>query len=179
MAELFLFSCTHCQKQIEISVRQAGNSQNCPFCESVNSLPGMREIRQLPASSRESDSAKSAANRSFSEARSWLFSGGLLVAVIAGLFGFALASYANSIAIESTVDEKIAYGNSRIGTLPPGQLWDAWDQMTESGLPDWQETRENRYNKQSGHLMNFAYGLYAFAGIGLFSMIISFFLRRR
>lgn len=177
MADLYLFSCSKCQQDIEISVRQAGTSQDCPFCEHAVNFPGMREIQQLPLSKNKNSAGN--ANSSHSETRSWLFSGGLLVAVLAGVLGFALASYAKSIAIESTVTEKIAYGNSQIGSLPPGHLWDAWEGMTKEGLPDWQETRENRYNKQSGHLKNIAYGLYGVSGLGLISILASFFFRPR
>ena len=178
MADLYLFSCTECQKDLEISVKQAGTTQNCPFCEHVINIPGMREIRQLPLSQNE-EGADKRGTSSLNETKSWLFSGGLLVAVISGVLGFALASYAHSIAIESTVKEKIEYGSSQIGSLPPGHLWDAWDGMTKNGLPDWKETRENRYNKQSGHLKNFAYGLYGLSGLGVVSILISFFFRRQ
>ena len=60
--------------------------------------------------------------------------------------------------------------------MTPGHLWEAWDLMETKGLPDWQESQDVRYNKQAGHLKSIAFGLMSFAGVGLLSLIASFFV---
>lgn len=172
MAQEFLFSCTSCEKDFPVTVKLAGMAYRCPLCDATNDLPGLRQLKQLPVHENAA-----IATTSRNEAQSWLFSGGLLVAVIAGVCASALLWYANQLFSESLLDERIAFGRTQINTLTPGHLWDAWDGMTEDGLPDWQETFENRYNKQSGHLRNIAYGLFGLAGLGLLAMLGSFFFR--
>ena len=147
----------------------------CPFCEQNNQLPGMRQLRQLPLADRLAVSAKGNGN----DLRRFLFSAGLLVAVLAALLGFALSYYADSLATELMVEEKIDYGNKFIDTLSPGHLWESWDQMATEGLPDWQESRDVRYNKQAGHLKSIAYGLLGLSGLGLLSLIGSFLVPER
>ncbi len=176
MPPQYLYGCNQCQKSFEISEKLAGTTQNCPFCGHPTSLPGMRDIRKLPtANTAAGDTATGRKTRSFSETSSWLFSGGLLVAVTAGLLGIALLIYAQSLSTESRLAEKIAFGNQQIEPLPAGLLWDAWDKMTIDGLPDWKETEDNRYNKQSVYLSYVAYGLFGVALIGAGSVASSLF----
>ena len=151
-------------------------ASNCPFCGEANELPGMREIRQLPA---VGDSHDLPAGSSRNETRSWLFSGGLLIAVVAGLCGWALTFYADSLVTESILENQIEFGKSQLHLLPAGHLWDAWDSMTVNGLPDWEETNQVRYNKQAGHLSNIAYGLYGLSAIGFLALVSSFFISRK
>jgi len=174
MAQKYQFSCTGCNKNFPVTQNQAGTRQDCPFCEVPNNLPGLREIRQLPTVNDVASHAQAKSN----ETKSWLFSGGLLVGIVAGLMGFALTGYANSLMTESTVAHDIEFGRAQLGELPAGHLWDAWDTMTKGGLPDWGETQTVRYNKQAGYLKFIAYGLYGLSAIGLLAIMTSFFVNR-
>ena len=149
---------------------------NCPFCGKLIELPGMREIRQLPVAGDPKDVSTGSSRN---ETVSWLFSGGLLVGVVAGLCGWALMAYADSLVTESILENQIEFGRSQLDLLPAGHLWDAWDSMTVIGLPDWEETTQVRYNKQAGHLRNIAFGLYGLSVIGGLSLIVSFFISRK
>lgn len=172
----YLFNCTDCEQQFEITEKQAGMEYACPFCEAKNVMPGMREIRRLPTKE-PTGAEKPPKLTKQGEAGSWLFSGGLLVAVVAGLLGVALFSYAGRIAIDMQVDEKIEWGRTQVEGLKGGQLLDAWDSMAQ-GLPDWSESVGVRYNKQSGHLKNIAYGLFGLSALGFLALVGSFFGRR-
>lgn len=177
MAQLYLFRCPSCEKDIEISEKLAGMTQNCPFCEIENSYPGMREIRRLPVA--ENQSSDSLAKPAFNETGSWLFSGGLLVAVMAGLLGFGVLYYANSLVAESPANLQIEFGNQQLDQLPAGHLWEVWDQMTGNGLPDWSETTINRYNKQADYLKWLAFALFGVSALGLVSLVSSFLMTRK
>ena len=170
MAQNHLFSCTNCEKDFPVNDRSAGMPVSCPFCEHINNLPGMRQIRALPIA--EGTPLKK--SRKESSAKRFLFSGGLLVAVIGGLLGIALSYYADSLATELRLEEKIDFGNQYVDDMTPGHLWEAWDAMATKGLPDWQETHDVRYNKQAGYLKSIAYGLFGICGIGLLSLLLSF-----
>lgn len=171
-----LFTCTSCEKQFEITEKNAGMAFACPFCEAENAIPGMRDIRKLPVKD-DSTTSKPPKLTARTETGSWLFSGGLLLAVLGGLLGAALFSYADGLAVDTQVDEQIEWGQTQIGGLKGGQLWDAWDALSQ-GLPDWTETAGVRYNKQSGHLKNIAYGLFGISALGVLALIGSFFGRK-
>ncbi len=177
MAQEFHYVCSSCENNIPVTVKMAGMAINCPQCSTANELPGMREIKQLSPVSVDSPNNSALTGRN--ETRSWLFSGGLLLAVIAGASAWGLGWYANSLVTESKLDNQIEFGKSQIDLLPAGHLWDAWDGMTANGLPDWAETGQVRYNKQAGHLSNIAYALYGLSGFGVLAMISSFFLSRK
>ncbi len=166
----YLFTCSSCEKQFEISEKQAGMDCNCPFCETANTIPGMRAVRQLPPKVADEHKQKQRAGSASNETGSWLFSGGLLVAVAAGLCGIALLSYANQLSGETKIDEQIEWGRTQLDDLPDGHLLDAWESLSQ-GLPDWSESNTVRYNKQSAHLKNIAYGLFGLSALGLLAII--------
>ena len=144
---------------------------NCPFCDQVINIPGMRQIRELPLVEE-----KASATSSGGDLKRFLFSAGLLVGVLGLLTGLALSYYADSLATELRVEEKIEFGNAYVDTMTPGRLWETWDQMDTKGLPDWQESQDVRYNKQAGHLKSISYGLLGIGGMGLLTVLASFFL---
>lgn len=173
MPKNHLFSCSSCKKEFPVGQRSAGMNVDCPFCDHKNVIPGMRQLRALPVAEEETAGAKGGG----SDLKRFLFSAGLLVAVLGGILGLALSYYADSLATESILEEQLEFGSQFIGTMTPGHLWEAWDQMELRGLPDWQETQDVRYNKQAGHLQSIAYGLFGLGGLGLLSLLASFFVR--
>jgi len=172
----YLFTCTGCDKQFEITEKNAGMTYACPFCEAENAIPGMRDIRKLPTQE-ETATNKPPKLTSRNEAGAWLFSGGLLIAVIGGLLGIALFGYADSIAVDTQVDAQIEWAQTQVDGLNGGQLWDTWDALAE-GLPDWAESAGVRYNKQSRYLKNISYGLFGLSALGLLALIGSFLGRK-
>ena len=176
MAQNFLFRCSGCDKDFEVGVKSAGTDVNCPFCEQKNSLPGLRQIKALPAAQQESVVENTTGH---SATKRFLFSGGLLVAVLGSLLGLALSYYADSLATELKVEEKIEFGSAYVDTMTPGRLWETWDRLAAKGLPDWQESQDVRYNKQAGYLKSIAYGLMGLGGLGLLSLLASFFVGGR
>ena len=171
MPQNYLFSCSECQKEFPVSTQSAGMKVNCPFCEHAITLPGLRQIQALPQVEKPSMTNKGGA----SDLKRFLFSAGLLVAVLGAVLGLALSYYADSLATELMIEEKIEFGDKFITTLSPGHLWEAWDQMATDGLPDWQESQDVRYNKQAGHLKSISYGLIGLGGLGLLAVLSSFF----
>ncbi len=137
----------------------------------------MRQMQQLPVE--EEGNQVAAGKTQKNETKSLLFSGGLLVAVLAGILGFALSRYASSLSTQSTLDQQIEFGQGQIDRLPPGPLWDAWQAMTAEGLPDWKETHEVKYNKQAVYLSYIAIGLYAIAALGCVMLATSFLMRHQ
>jgi len=135
----------------------------------------MREIRRLPLVDSESKTEPRTGARSTT--KSWLFSGGLLLAVVTAAIAFFLWNYASSLQTERTAERDIEFGQQLLDEATPGVVWDAWSSMTKTGLPEWKETTETRYNKQAGILKNFACGLGGLSLLGVLLMISSFFIR--
>ena len=148
---------------------------SCEACQKSIQAPGMREIRRLPLVDREAKADGRRGARSAS--KSWLFSGGLLLAVVTAAVGFFLWNYASSLQTTSNIENEIDYGNQLLDEATPGVVWDAWSSMTKTGLPDWKESTETRYNKQSAILKNFACGLGGLSLLGILLMVSSFFIR--
>ena len=174
MAQYYLFPCSSCDKDFEVDIKSAGMDVSCPFCEQKISLPGMRQIKTLPIAQQKETSSKAAGP---SATKRFLFAAGLLVAVLGSLSGLCLSFYADSLATELKLEEKIEFGSAYVDTMTPGRLWETWDMMATKGLPDWQESQDVRYNKQAGYLKSIAYGLLALGGLGLLSLLASFFVR--
>ncbi len=174
MTGQFLFNCTQCGKPFRVSEQQAGMSLDCPICEIPNQLPGLRDIRLLPVI----DSPTGPKTQTRNETRSMLFAGGLLVAVLAAILAVALGRYAQSLTRESTAKQELELLMKQIEKASPGQLWNVWDALTARGLPDWQESSEVRYQKQSSYLKYISYTLYAVSALGGLAMLASFFPKR-
>lgn len=170
----FLFNCAHCGKPFRVSEQQAGMSLDCPLCHIPNQLPGLRDIRMLPVI----DSSVSQRVEARNESKSILFAGGLLVTVVAAVLAISLGWYARGLRKESTARQELEMQLEQIEKLPPAQLWDVWDALTVRGLPDWQETSEVRYQKQSLYLQYISYSLYALSALGGLAILASFFPKR-
>lgn len=180
MPETYQLPCNNCDAFIPVSPQMAGRTFNCELCQSSVEVPTMREIRRLePVQDNRSSESVVRPKKSRNESRSWLFSGGLLLAGVTLLAAIPLWLYANGMQSESMVKQEIDFGNQVLDEATPGVIWNAWTQMTANGLPEWKESQATRYNKQGQILKNIAYGLGALSGLGLFMMIGSFLIPGR
>ena len=181
MPEKYLLPCKQCEASIEITARDAGRELNCSQCDSKSTAPPMREIRNL--SPVDTDSVQSPLERPAlpgrNQSKSWLFSGGLLLAVLAAVAGGSLWWYASGLETHRNVEKEIDFANQILDEATPGVVWTAWRSMSGSKLPDWKESTETRYNKQASILKNIAYGLGGLSGLGLLMMIGSFLIKSR
>ncbi len=178
MALDYLFPCTHCGQQFSVAANSAGMNIDCPFCEQSNVLPGLRQIKRFPTKD-QSATSRAAQTASTNEARSMLFSVGLLTGVVAAIFAIGVTWRANTLATASRVDEQIEYSLNQLERLSAGQLWDQWNLMTRNGLPDWQESPAVSDNKQSRYLYLIAYALYGISALGFLALLYSLVKHRR
>lgn len=183
MAQLYLLPCGSCDHEIEIELKQAGSSVTCPACQAETMAPTMGGIKKLELSESSgimvNPKEDSAAGRHYGM-KQWLFTGGLLILVLAAVSGFAIWFYADSLVTISNLDAKVADANRNIPDLSPAEVWDAWDDLTSGGpLAEWKENVQMGQNKQAAYLKTMAYGFMGIALIGLLSLLSSFFIKER
>lgn len=176
MPSEFLYNCRHCQRSFVVYAKQAGVTVSCSHCESQNTLPTLRDLRELPEYSRtEAKLIKPQRN----ESKSWLFVIGFLLGVLAGIAAISLNRYAKQMTSDPHLEAIVQAGRAHVQDLPSGELWELWDLMTREGLPDWGETNQVRYNKQSTYLIYISYFLIGLSTIGFTLVAISLLAGRK
>ena len=181
MAQLYLLPCGSCNKQIEVELKQAGSEISCPKCQATIHIPTMGGIKQLELSNASGimvDQKASSPKGRHIGPKQWLFSGGLVVLVLAAIAGFAIWFYADSLVTISDIDQTVQNANEPLTKISPAGVWDAWDQMFAKGpLPEWKETEEMGFNKQASYLKNIAYGFIGIAVLGFFALLSSLLMK--
>ncbi len=169
----YIFSCPECNAPMEVAVQHAGQSRECPECLAVVEIPTLGKLKQLPATETFSTRAQPRRQGSL---RSWLFSGGLLVAALMGVGGLALQTYARTLYSDvgkfKQTFETIT--TESIDKMPDYEVFEWWTEMNARDLGEWKEHPGVGYNVQSRILTNIAYGMYAFGGLGLLCLLSSF-----
>ena len=177
----YLLPCSDCNQSFPVATRQAGQTVQCANCDASVEVPKLGELKQLPIEG-GADAVKKSEKRNQSPNRlkGWLFSGGLMIAVLAGVAGYALLNYANSL--YANVDEFAnaveEVSSEAIDAMKPAEMWDWWTQVSAIDLGEWQEHSRVGSNIQSGILANIAYGLFGLAGLGIISMLCSFAVKK-
>ena len=181
MAQLYLLPCGSCDTKIEIELKQAGSEIPCPECQATINIPTMGGIKKLELSDISGitvDSAASATTVRHIGSKQWLFSGGLVVLVLAAIAGFAIWFYADSLVTISDIDQTVQKANQPLADISPAAVWDAWDEMFAKGpLPEWQENEEMGFNRQAHYLKNIAYGFMAVAALGFLALLSSLLMK--
>ena len=180
MAVRYSFQCPRCSASVELTITQAGQEIECAQCAGVFTAPRLGDIKKLPVAGGEK--VVKAGGGANSPVKGWLFSGGLLLAVVAGVAAYAIQSYATSMydfaqEIGGDIEQTVANELEKVDEMPAVDIYTI---AAEAGKDSFQlEYREVPYrslNIQSGILQNVAYGCWAVSGIGLLLLIVSFFI---
>ncbi len=180
MAIKYVFSCPHCDAPTELLATQAGQEMACESCSAAFSAPKLGDIKSLPVAAGQSagNQAGRAQTKSGSVIKSWLFAGGLLLAVAAGIGAFAVQNHAQSIYVEFDLDEAIQSENDRVEEALPTEIYQlAVAAAKEDFTLEWREPYYRAANKQSSVLQGVANGLWGASGLGLLLLIASFAIR--
>ena len=169
MAIRYKLNCPNCDHLLEVETRNAGQELECDSCQETVVVPKLGDLRQLP---QVEGSARTTKNVR-SPLASWLFAGGLLIAVLSAAAGGGLYYYAHAyLQYPVDLDEQLQTTNAQINDFESWELWDTWhNDVLTMNLGEWREHPFIRYNKQSAILKNFSYGLFGLAGIGLLMML--------
>jgi hypothetical protein len=150
----------------------------CIHCQSLVEIPKLGELRRLPTEgeSEVNRRGRTTHGQSPNRTKGWLFSGGLVIAVMFAAAGFALLNYANSLYHNVTdyTNRVEQVSGEVIDAMKPSELWDWWGQVNQVELGEWQENSRVGSNIQSAILKKVAYALFAISGVGVISILSSF-----
>lgn len=183
MAARYSFQCPSCSAPVELTVTQAGREMECGQCSENYTAPRLGDIKKLPTIGDEK--VVKAETRASSPIKGWLFSGGLLLLVIAGVAAYGIQSYATSMYnaaqeiggdVEKIVEEEL----QKVDEMPAVDIYAiAAEAGKESFQLEYREYPHRSLMIQSGILQNVAYGCWAVAGTGLLMLVASFFITRK
>lgn len=180
MAARYAYECPECHSTIELSTTQAGQDISCSNCSTVVTAPKLGIIKSLP-SLNDSSSSKSKSGRasnSGSSIKSWLFAGGLLLAVLAGIGGAAAQYRANQFHVEVDIEKIIAEEHDLLDKAPPVEIFAiAASSCDESFTLEYSEVPYRTLNIKGGIIQKVAWACFGVAGAGLLMLLSSLFLR--
>ena len=171
MSARFQFPCPHCESKFELVTKQAGQTLTCQQCNKTCEAPKLGTLRNLEPVGGAAPTASS--DSSWGGRKSLLFVFGLGLAILAGTAGYFLYQNASSRYTEFDLEKGLAQLDSDIDGFTPAMVMRKYQSLrVEDGLGDWVEQPRVGENKQAEILMNFSYGLFGLAGIGLLLLII-------
>ena len=131
MSDQYLLPCA-CGQKVRVGRAQAGQEVAC-VCGKPVQVPTLRGLRELEVAPPEANAKTAGA---WGPIRGALFSGGILVAVLALLFaGWQFWTY--SIVSTMTTDHTqtvIAMEEEQIDEMSPADMFDVWHQIEEEGI---------------------------------------------
>lgn len=177
----YAYECPQCNSSIELSTTQAGQEIKCHSCSSKFEAPKLGVIKNLPAIEAEGSSAnrqRSATAKTGSVLKSWLFAGGLLIAVLAGAGGYAAQVRADQFRVEIDIEDVIQSEYKAIDEAPVSDIYSILtDAEDESFTLEYSEAPYRTMNIKSGIVQQVAWACFGVAGAGLLMLLSSFFIR--
>lgn len=177
MSQQVSVPCPHCQAPQTVEFRQAGQELACTACSKPFTAPKLRELKQLlPA---EAQAMTRRASRSGqTPLRNWLFVIGLASAVLAGLSGYLVSQYANTMIVDEAIAQKFTLDVEKdLDSYAPADLWVTWETILANRvLPQWELAAARDVQQLGESLRLTSWALFAVAGAGLLTLLGSFFV---
>ena len=136
MSQRYLLPC-NCGKSVVIQIGQAGQDVMC-LCGQKITVPGMREIRRLPAADATpaSKPARTAPGATgFSPARA-VFALAISLVFLALTFAGYMWVQRSQLQLGPTQQEHRSAEEEFIDAMTPETTWDAWLELRDQGLGD-------------------------------------------
>jgi len=181
MAVRYAWECPKCQTTIELATTQAGQDLECASCSVEVMAPRLGDIKRLPVvGDHEGSSPKSRKKSGVnSPLKSWLFTGGLLLAVLAGIAGMAAQYNANQYRVEVDMEKVMEEEFKNLDAAPPAEIYAiAVEAGKDSFALEYREPEYRTHNIKSGYIQTVAWAFWGAAGLGLLMLLSSFFLRK-
>ncbi|QEG24618.1 hypothetical protein [Mariniblastus fucicola] len=182
MAARYAYECPECHSTIELSTTQAGQQLTCAGCSAVITAPKLGVIKGLPAVGGQSatPARQGRAPKSGSPLKSWLFTGGLLLAVLGGIAGSAAQYRANEFRVDIDFDAAVAKEMDLIDSHSPAEIYGiAVESTKDSFALEYSEVPYRTSNIKSGIIQWVAWTCFGVAGVGLLMLLGSFFVKNQ
>lgn len=177
MAVRYAWECPKCQATIELAATQAGQELTCASCSAVVEAPKLGVIKSFPVVGGEVAGSRTVAGGR-SALKSWLFAGGLLLAILAGAAGGWAQYTSNQYYVDVDVETLIEEEFKALDEAPPAEIYAiAAGASEESFTLEYAETPYRTYSIKSGIIQYVAWAFWGVAGIGILMLLASFFLK--
>ena len=181
MAARYAYECPQCHSTIELSTTQAGQELKCQSCSAEITAPKLGVIKSLPpvGSAPIKTASKGGTSKAGSPLGSWLFAGGLLLAVVAGIAGAAAQYRANQFYVkEVDIEEVIERENEKIDQALESEIYALVASSTdESFRLEYSEAAYRTASIKRGIIQNVAWAAFGVAGIGCLMLLSSLLLK--
>lgn len=175
MSPRYLYPCPNCDGAISLATKQAGQRVVCPECQTEVDAPKLGLLRQLEP---VADSNSRAVNSSKGGLKNWLFVAGLAIAILSGAAGAGLYYYSTGLISRFDIDGSLEHFESEIDQLAESEVVMSFLSLdTTSGLGEWTEHPAIRDSHQGKILQTVSFCLLGLSGIGLLTLVASFFVR--
>ena len=177
MAVQYAWKCPQCATAIALAAKQAGQDLVCPGCAASLSIPKLGVIKSLPVVG-GSEPVTAKPRSGGVPVKSWLFAGGLLLAVLGIVAGSAAQYRANQYRVEVDLDAVMESEYEAIDEQPPAQIYAiAVSATDESFALEYSEPLYRSRNIKSGIIQKVAWVCWGMAGLGLLMLFGSFAFR--
>jgi len=180
MAVRYTWQCPKCQTKIELATTQAGQDLKCASCSAEVMAPRLGDIKRLPVvGGQDNNSKKSRKARGVhSPVKSWLFTGGLLLAVLSGIAGAAAHYNAEQYRVEIDMEEVMQEEFKSLDAAPPAEIYAvAVEAGKDSFALEYREPTYRTFNLKSGYIRNVALAFWGAAVLGFLMLLGSFFVK--
>ena len=181
MAARYAYECPECNSAIELSTTQAGQELQCDSCNANVVAPKLGVIKSLQRvdgggvpSKKTPKSAKTG-----SPLKRWLFTGGLLLAVLGGIAGAAAQYRANQFYAPVDIEAAIDAEFKTIDQAPATEIYGALVGSTaEDFTLEYSEAPYRTLNIKNKIIQWVAWSCFGVAGFGVLLLLSSFLLRK-
>ncbi len=170
---LHRMNCPNCGRENSINSNNAGQDFPCNKCAEVFQVPKLRELVLLPVDG--DTQTRRSAGRTRRPIKSWLFAGGLGLAIFSGIAGGWLYSYSTKLIAKTPDIEAIINKNTaEINQMSNSELWDSWNTnfVRETKFAEWSIPPWTKDSKQGKILMGTSFVLLATAALGLLASML-------
>lgn len=181
MAARYAYECPECNSAIELSTTQAGQSLKCDSCGAAVMAPKLGVIKNLQRTDTDGVSSKKTAKTAKlgSPLKSWLFTGGLLLAVLAGIGGAAAQYRANQFHVSIDIEDIVDSEFKGIDEAPASEIYGVLAGATQDDFQlEYSEAPYRTLNIKSGIIQWVAWSCFGVAGFGLLMLLSSFFFKK-
>jgi len=178
MAARYAYECPECNSVIELSTTQAGQELQCDSCNADITAPKLGIIKGLPRVDEGGVPSKKTAKLG-SPLKSWLFTGGLLLAVLGGIAGGAAQYRANQFYVDANIEQIVDAELKTIDEAPATEIYGVLAGSTqEDFLLEYSEAPYRTLTIKNGIIQWVAWSCFGVAGLGVLLLLSSFFFKK-
>ncbi|MGI9519697.1 MAG: hypothetical protein ACR2NP_21770 [Pirellulaceae bacterium] len=176
MARRYILGCHSCDHPIIVEITQAGQSINCPECQSSVTVGTLREIKALPEHEESTaESGKSASSSGgMSATNRLIFVIGTLMLVLGSIWGGYTMLKSSRLMQTKPPVEITERMKNQIDDWSPSRILDAWENVSIDAADQWREHPFLRVQRIAHENRLYSWIGFSIAGVGLLTIVSAF-----